>query len=179
MEVGDGAEAAVEPRGVRSTAARGGTGLALFDEALVHRGAYGFYAEHDERVIEVAVRVAEGRHEDDCACGACLVMVVDDLRIPDAGEDAVDVGGLGLVAGEEVAIVIVADVLLPETRHAVEQALGRVRVAHVPAGDELHAVGIGKGAEHDVVMQEAHRLGIGLGVELVDGLDELLGADGL
>ena len=28
-------------------------------------------------------------------------------------------------------------------------------------------------------MEEAHGLGIGLGVELVDGLDELLGADGL
>ncbi len=106
-------------------------------------------------------------------------MVVDDLRIPDAGEDAVDVGGLGLVAGEEVAVVVVADVLLPEARDAFHRALGRVGLAHVPVGDELHAVGVGEGAEDDVVVQEAHGLGIGLGVELVDGLDELLGSDGL
>ena len=58
-------------------------------------------------------------------------------------------------------------------------ALGGVGVAHVPVGDELHAVGIGEGAEDDVVVEEAQGLGIGLGVELVDGLDELLGADGL
>ncbi len=129
-------------------------------------------------IVEVTVGVAEGRHEDDGACGAGLVVVVDDLRVPDAGEDAVDVGGLGLIAGEEVAVVVVADVLLPEAGDAVEQALGGVGVAHVPVGDELHAVGVGEGAEGDVVVEEAHRLRVGFGVELVDGLDELLGADG-
>ena len=79
VEVGDGAEAAVEPGGVGRAAARGGTGLVLFDETLVHGGADGFDAEDDERVIEVAVGVAEGRHEDDGASGAGLVVVVDDL----------------------------------------------------------------------------------------------------
>src|SRR5437773_2173814 len=85
-------------------------------------------------------------------------MVVDDLGIPHAGEDAVDVGGFGLIAGEEVAVVIVADVFLPEARHAVELALGWVGVAHVPVGDQLHAVGIGEGAEDDVVKLYAVRL---------------------
>ena len=70
----------------------------------MHGCADSFDAEDDERVVEVTVWIAEGRHEDDGAGWAGLVMVVDDLRIPDAGEDAVDVGGLGLVAGEEVAI---------------------------------------------------------------------------
>src|SRR4051812_13717624 len=106
-------------------------------------------------------------------------MVVDDLGIPDAGEDAGDVGGFGLIAGGEGAGVIVGGVFLPEARDAVELALGWVGVAHVPVGDQLHAVGIGKGAEDDVIVQEAHGLRIGLGVELVDGLDELLGSDGL
>ena len=51
------------------------------------------------------------------------------------------------------------------------------RLAHVPVGDELHAVGIGEDAEGDVVVEEAEGFGVGEGVELVDGLDELLGAD--
>ena len=55
----------------------------------------------------------------------------------------------------------------------------RVRLfgaAHVPVGDQLLAVGIGLNAEHDVVVEEAHGLGIGAADHLVDHFHELLRA---
>ncbi len=183
VEVGDGAEAAVVPGGVVGGGAHAGAGLVLFDEALVHGDADGFDLEGDEGVVVVVEGVAEGRYEDDGAEGTGLVVVVHDLRIPLAEEDAGDVGGLGHVVHVEVAVVVVADVVVPETRRSAGGALGDALfgdwLAHVPVGDKVHAVGVVEDAEDDVVVEEAESFGVGEGVELVDGLDELLGADGL
>ena len=148
----------------------------------MHGDANGFDLEGDERVVVVVEGVAEGRHKDDGAEGAGLVMVVDDLRIPLAKEDAAFVGGFGHVVHVVVAVVVVADVLLPETwgaaGGAVGDASGGVGLALVPVGDEVEAVGVDEDAEDDVVVEEAKGFGIGEGVELVDGLDELLGSYG-
>ncbi len=175
VEVGDGAKTAVVPGGVGGGAAHAGARLAFFDEALVHGGADGLDLQGDERVVVVVEGVAEGRHEDDGAEGAGLVMVVHDLWIPLAEEDAAHVGALGHVVHVEVAVVVVADVVLPEARCAAGRAFGDAffgyRLAHVPVGDEVHAVGVVENAEDDVVMEEAEGFGVGEGVELVDGLD--------
>ena len=66
-------------------------GLSFLDEALMHGGADGVDADDDEGVVEVVEGVAEGRHEDDGAGRAGLVVVVHDLRIPFAEQHAVDV----------------------------------------------------------------------------------------
>ena len=84
----------------------------------------------------------------------------------------------GCVRHVEVAVVVVADVLLIEPRQAAGAALLlRSGVAHVPVGHQLHAVGIGVHGEDDHVAQEAHRLFVGLADELIDGLDQLLRAE--
>jgi hypothetical protein len=59
------------------------------------------------------------------------------------------------------------------------RALQRILLAHVPVGDHLLAVGIRLNAEHDVVVQQPHGLGIGAADQLVNGFHQLLRADGL
>ena len=56
-------------------------------------------------------------------------------------------------------------------------ALLLVRLAHVPVRHQLHAVRVDERAQDDVVVQDAHRLRIGLRVEPVDRLDQLLRAE--
>ena len=183
MEVSDGAEAAVVPGGVVGGAAHAGAGLVLFDEALVHGDANGFDLEGDERVVVIVEGVAEGRHEDDGAERAGLVVVVHDLRVPLAEEDVGDVGALGHVVHVEVTVVVVADVVVPEAWGSSGGAFGDAffgdGFAHVPVGDEVETVGVVEDAEDDVVVEEAEGFGIGECVELVDGLDELLRSNGL
>ena len=60
---------------------------------------------------------------------------------------------LGKVGHEEVAVVVVARVLLVEPRMCMSSALQRVLVLHVPVGHELHAVGIRVHGEDDVVVR--------------------------
>ena len=86
---------------------------------------------------------------------------------------------LRLVHHVEVAVVVVPDVLLVEPRDIGGAALLRFGVPHVPVGDQLHAVRVGVHRQDDHVAEDAHRLLIGLAGELVDGLDELLGAEHL
>ena len=52
-----------------------------------------------------------------------------------------------------------------------------VRLAHVPVRHQLHAVGIDQRAEDDDVVQDPQRLRIGLRVQPVDRLDQLLRAE--
>ena len=58
----------------------------------------------------------------------------------------------------------------------VDRCFG-ILVAHVPVGDELHAIGVGVDGEDDHVAQEAHRLFVGPADELIDGLHQLLRAE--
>ena len=153
----------------------------------MHGGPDHFDAEGDERVEVVVEGIAEGRHEDDGAGGAGLVVVVDDLREPLVEHLPVHVGGFRHVGHVEIAIVVVADVLGVEPRQLVHAALARLferRVgilgaAHVPVGDEVLAVGVGLDVELDGVVEEAHGLRVGAADHLVDLLHELLRADGL
>ena len=89
------------------------------------------------------------------------MMVVDDLREPLVVQDAVHVDRLGLARHVEVAVVVVADVLLVSARQPDERAQQRIALAHVPVRDELVAVRVGVHGQHDHVAQEAQRLGVG------------------
>ncbi len=159
--------------------ALGVAGFALDFEAGVHRGADGVEAGDEGGVVDVVERVAVGRAGDDGAGGGGLVVVVDDLWEPLEIELAGHVGGLGLVEHEEVAVVIVADVFLVEAREGIDDALGGLGAAHIPRGNEFLAVGIRVREEDDALVEDAERLGIGAAGELPEGLDELVGADGL
>ncbi len=125
VEVDHRAQAAVPPGGVVRPRARRDPGLALGIEARVHGRAHLVERVHDQRVVGVVERITEGRREHHRAGRARLVVVVDDLRIPLAVEHAVHVGALGLVHRIEVAVVVVADVLLVEPRSLPGAALGR------------------------------------------------------
>ena len=182
VEVCDGAKAAVVPGAVGGVGPHDGAGLVLFDEALMHGGADGLDLERHQRVVVKVEGVAEGWHEDDGSRRPGLVVVVHDLRVPLAEEDAGDIGRFRHVVHVEVAVVVVADVLGPEARGAlagaVHDALSGVGLAHVPLGDEVVSVRIVEDEERNVVVEEAHRFGVGAGVELVNGFDELGLADG-
>ncbi|MNQ42812.1 hypothetical protein D3C85_565210 [compost metagenome] len=179
VEVGDGALHPVVPGRIAGAAAHGRAGLALFDQAAVHGRADFRQGAHDQRVVVVVKRVAEGRHEDHRPGGRRLVVVVDDLREPLAEELAVDVGRLGHGRQVVVAVVIVADVLLVQDRDRGELALQRVRVAHVPVGDQLHPVRVQRREQDDGVIQNAQGLGVLGGQPFMHGGDQGLGRDGL
>ena len=85
----------------------------------------------------------------------------------------------GHVHHEEVAVVVVADVIAPKAWDAGSAAIFMGGVAIVPVGDEVHAVGVIEDGEQDVVLEKAHRLGIGLGVHFIDGLKICCEPDGL
>ncbi|MNS72220.1 hypothetical protein D3C72_1056220 [compost metagenome] len=179
VEVGDGAFHPVVPGRVAGAAAHGRAGLALFDQAAVHGRADFRQGAHDQRVVVVVKRVAEGRHEDHRPGGRRLVVVVDDLREPLAEELAVDVGRLGHGRQVVVAVVIVADVLLVQDRDRGELALQRVLVAHVPVGDQLHPVRVQRREQDDGVVQDAQGLGVFRRQPFMHGGDQGLGRDGL
>ena len=107
------------------------------------------------------------------------MVVVENLRQPLVVEHAVDVLGLGLRRGKEVAVVVVADVLLVEARQPRGAALERIGIPHVPVSDEIVAVGIGVDEKDDALVQEPHRLAIRSADHLVDHLGELLRAERL
>ena len=104
------------------------------------------------------------------------MMVVHDVRKPFAIEHAIHVLRLGLRVGVEIAIVVVADVLLIEPRQPVQRPLLFILFLHVPVGDEVHAVGIGVDEENDDVVENSQRLGVVGGEDLIDRLHQHLGA---
>ena len=69
-----------------------------------------------ERIEVVVERIAERRREQNSAGGSSLVVIVDDLRMPRAIENAVYRLRFRLRRHEGIAVVVVADVLLVETR---------------------------------------------------------------
>ncbi len=179
VEVRHGAEAAVPPRRVIGARPRRHARLAFLVEPRVHRRAHLVEHVHDQRIVEIVERVAERRREHHRAGRPRLVVVVDDLREPLAVEHPVDVHRLRLVHHVEVAVVVVAHVLLVQPRQVAGAALLRIRVAHVPVGDQLHPVRVHVRGQDDHIPEDPHRLLVGLAGELVDGLDQLLRAEHL
>ncbi len=104
------------------------------------------------------------------------MMVVEDLRKPLVIEDAIDVLGLRLRRCEEVAVVVVPDVLLIKARQVRQGPFRRVAVAHVPIGDQVVTVRVRVHEQDDRVVEKAHRLLVGTADHLVDHLRELLRA---
>ncbi len=185
-EQGDGvverrciANAAVPPAVVRAAGAHRGAGFVLDSETRVHGRPQRLEAQHEQRVEIVVVRVTQRRRPEHRAGRPALVVVVEDLREPLVVQHTIDVLGLGLRGREEVAVVVVADVLLVQPRHAGETALLRHRAPHVPVGDEIVAVRVGVHEQHDDVVQQAQRLVVVAAHHLVDHLAELLRAERL
>ena len=169
VEIADGAQAAVEPRRIRRTRAHHRARLALGDKAAVHGVGERVGLVDDQRLVVEVVGIAKRRNEHHRADGPGLVLVIVELREPVAIHRLVDVGRLGLCGGVAVAIVVVADILLVEDRNRLGADL--VRVAHVPVGDQLQPVGIGVDEEGDVIVEEAPRLLVIAGQQVVDDLD--------
>ena len=107
------------------------------------------------------------------------MMVVEDLREPFVIQHAVDVFGLGLRGGEEVTVVVVADVFLIEAWQPGQRPLDRVRVAHVPVSHEIIAVRVRVHEQDDALVEQPHRLVIRTADHLEYRLRELLGAERL
>ena len=140
----------------------------------MHRRADLLDADRDHRVEVVVKRIAERRDKHHRAGGAGLVNVVHELRIPLDEQNAILVRRLFHVHRDRIAIVVVADVFVVKPREAAERALLLVGDVHIPVGDELDAIGIRHGHEEDVVVEEAHRLLVGLRDHLINLFDEAL-----
>ena len=134
----------------------------------MHVGAEGLQAQDQQRIEVVVVGIALGRRPDDRAGGSALMVIVENLWQPLVVEDAVDVLGLCLRGCKEVAIVVVADVLLVETRQPGGGSPLRLRIPHVPVGHQLVAIGVGVDEQDDAVVEKALGLGIGPRDHLVD-----------
>ena len=158
MEIRTRPQSAVVPGGIRGCAAHARAGLAFGFHAAMHGRTDLIELHHDQRVEVVVERIAERRHENHRARRSRLVMVVHDLRIPFAVEHAIDIGAFRHVAHEEVAIVIVPDVLMPETGHAFCRSLRRVGIPHIPVGNEFLAIRIYLDEQDDHIVKEPHRL---------------------
>ncbi len=176
VEVRGRPDAAIEPGGIRRAGPHHGARFPLGREARVNRRSHGVDAEDDQRIEVVVERIAERRREQHRARGAGLVVVVHDDGEPLAIHHLVRVDALRHVHHVEVAVVVVADVLLIEPRDAVGRPLLLVGLAHVPVRHELHAVRVDERAQDDGVAQDPQRLGIGLRVQPVDRFDQLLRA---
>ena len=140
----------------------------------MHGGPHHLDTERDQRVVVVVERIPKRRREQHGSRRTSLVVVVDDLREPLANHDSGEVLGLRLAHHVEIAVVVVPDVFLVEPGDVVDRAPQRVGLPHVPAGDELHAVGVGVDGEQDHVVQDPARLGIVASRHLVDELHELV-----
>ena len=144
----------------------------------MHGRTHRFDTERDERIEVVIEGIAKRRHEDHGAGWSGLVMVVHDLRKPLEEHLTVHVRGLRHVRHVEIAVVVVADVVLKQERQPAQAALRRVLLAHVPIRYQLLAIRIRQHAENDVVVQQPHGLRIGAAHHLVDLLHFLLRTHG-
>ncbi len=174
VEVRGRADAAVEPGRVVGGGPHHGARLSFGCQPRVDRRPHRIDAKHDQRIEVVVERIAERRREEDRASRSGLMMVVHNRGEPLAIHHLVGVDALRHVHHVEVAVVVVADVLLVEARHAIGRASFLVGVAHVPVRHELHAVGVDQRAQNDGVVQDPQRFRIGLRVQPVDRLDHLL-----
>ena len=102
------------------------------------------------------------------------MVVVDDLREPIPEKDPVDRFGFWQRRHVKVPVVVVARVFVVELWNPIGRTPVRLAFAHVPVGDELHAVGIHEAVEYDNVIQKSGGFRIRAAHELIDALDELL-----
>ena len=178
VEVGHRPQAAVPPRRVVRSRSRRHAGLAFGVEARVHGGADLVERVDDDRVVDVVEGIAEGRREHHRAGRAGLVMVVHDLREPLAIQNPVHVRGFRLVHHVEVAVVVVADVLLIEARQ-LRRCCAASRSALRMYQSETSSMpsGLACVARMITSLRMRMRLFVVLAGELVDGLDQLLRAE--
>ncbi len=174
MEVGCGSQAAVPPSRVEGGVAHGGAGFSFGNHALVHVSADEVGRDFDHWIHVVVEWISERRAKHDGASGRGLVMVVDDLGVPLRVQNAVDVARFGHVVGVEVAVVVVATILLVEVWKSGHAAGFWVGSAHVPVGNPIVSVGVGVDEEDDAVLEHPFGLGIVLTREAVRHLDEVL-----
>ena len=173
------ADAAVPPAVVRRRPTRiVAPGLPFGRQPRVHVRAERLQAEDQQRIEVVVVRIAQRRRPHHRAGRPALVVVVENLREPLVVQHAVDVLGLGLRRGEEVAVVVVADVLLVEPRQAARalRFSGSGLRMYQSATRSLPS-GLACTNRMMHVVEEPHRLVVGAADHLVDHLAELLRAE--
>ena len=171
VEIDSRSETAVPPGGVTRAAAHRCPGLSFGDEPRMHRCSHQVELHRDQRIEVVVEGVAERRSEDDGPDWSGLVVIVHDLRVPRAEENAVHRLRFRQRCHVRIAIVIVTGVLVIEARQSRRRALQSVGVAHIPVGHQLLPVGIGRDQEDDVVAEEAQRLWVGSAHQLICRLD--------
>ena len=143
------------------------------------RRAHCLYAQGNQRIVDVVERIAEWRSEHHGAGRSGLVMVVHHLRIPIPVHDPGHILGFRLGHHIGIAVVVVTDVLLVQSRNPAAPAFRRLRFPHVPVRYEFHAVRIGVCREEDVVVEEPHGLTVVAAHHLIDRLHELMGSQHL
>src|SRR5687768_5362895 len=177
VEIDRRAQASIPPCRVARAAPHRRPRLSLSYKAAMHCRADEIDSNRNERIDVVVAWIAERRSEHDSARGSRLVVVVHDLRMPGAEQDAVDCLRLGLRRHVGVAVVVVTGILLIKPGDTRGRAFRGDGLAHVPVRDEIHPIGIDQSGEEDVIAQEPHRLGIVPAHHLVHELNELLGAE--
>ena len=148
MEVRAGPEATVPPGRIRSSRTHRGAGLVLLKKPSVHRARHQIQTRDDERIEVVVERIPKWRREQNRSGRARLVMVVHNLGEPLTVENAIDGFGLRLGRHVKIAIVVVAGVFLIEAGQVVERSQQRVRLAHIPVGNDLLTIRV-KGRDKD------------------------------
>src|SRR5215510_814000 len=118
----------------------------------MHCRAHQINAQRDERVEVVIERITEWRGEHDRSRGPGLMMVVNYPGKPFMIEDPVNRLAFRLGGKIEIAIVVMSDILLIEPGKTRSRSFGRVRIAHIPVGNQFHTVRIDKTSEHDDVI---------------------------
>ena len=171
VEVRRRPQSAVPPRRIIRSCAKRQAWLVLQNETVIERGTNKIESRDNRGVKIIVGRIAIRRCSHNRARRAGLVMVVHDLRMPFDEHLTRHVGGLLQRVHEGVTIVIVARVLVVQTRNCAESPFQFVGLFHVPIGDLLHAVRICVYNEDDTVVENPFRLIIGEARELPKNFD--------
>ena len=151
------------------------TGLVVLLEPARHVGADAVGHAEDQRVDLGVEGVGLGRDEHPRSGGAHLVLVEKDLREPAVVEHVVDDLGFLLGQGVEIAVVVVADIVVVEPRHLAALVLGAEPLV-VPVDDHDLAVGVdGRHEQKHRLVHPRQPLGVLGGGELIDELGGHLG----
>ena len=89
-------------------------------------------------------------------------------------EDAVYRLGLGLIRDVEVAVVVMADILLIQARKARRRAFRRFPFSHIPVRHQVQPVGVHAHRKQDDVIQDPQGLGVSPAGHLINQLHQLL-----
>ncbi len=150
-------------------------GLAGFLQPHRHVGAEQVGQAEDHGIHFEVERIGLRRDEHARARAAHLVLVEKDLREPLVVEDVVHHPGFLLGEHVEVAVVVVADVVVVEPGHAAALE-GGAEVLVVPVDHQYLAVGVDGGDDdHDDVVEPGEQLGVGGGGDVVGEFHRHLG----